>query len=329
MEVDGKYYHLSHPGTRPTSKKEVKISTTIPTKVNLKIASVFGTDIELLGAIVEKKGLFEFDKSRLCFRQVRTHISVAHITLSHVAVLASEEAHVAAVTDLTTSKPTKPEPCVLRFRHHSELFRWYREGHERVAPPTRALLLPAPATELRAGACAFAARLREGHVVTWGAPIHGHLLGRHVDVERPADEPHRLDLPLDLVGAVVRVALCGNLGAVVTSSGGAYVWGEVLSPPLAGDFTLSQLFGDEAQLLRLVDIEHGGEQLDVVDMDVGVSHLVCLTEGGLVWVAGTNENGQLGLPTSPPKTEWTRRGDLVAKRVVCGPKSSFFICDDV
>jgi alpha-tubulin suppressor-like RCC1 family protein len=221
------------------------------------------------------------------------------------------------------------EPLVLKFRRHSELFRWYRDGANG-AQPLELVPQSVPVVgDVRAGASCFVSQLASGLVGTWGPAIHGHLLGRKVDCDTPAHEPHEMDLPLDLVGAIVRASLCGNLGAVVTSGGGAYVWGEVLSPPLAGGFALSKkLFWDETQLLKMVVIEEDGEQLDVGDMDVGVSHLVCLTAGGHVWVAGTNENGQLGVTKSPPKTEWTRLGGFVAKKVVCGPQSTFFICKD-
>jgi alpha-tubulin suppressor-like RCC1 family protein len=127
---------------------------------------------------------------------------------------------------------------------------------------------------------------------------------------------------------VRRAALRGGLGAVVADAGGAYLWGEAMVPPPAVGLDLSKLAVGDKLDMRLVVIEDGGEQLDVDDMDVGISHLVCLTDGGSVWVAGTNEHGQLGLLAGEARTEWTRVGDLIARRVVCGPQSTFFICDD-
>jgi hypothetical protein len=217
---------------------------------------------------------------------------------------------------------------VLKFRHHNDLFRWYSEGVDAVQP-TDTVPLRAPAADVLGGAGTFVARLTNGSVATWSTSLHGHLLGRSVNRDTPPNAPCALDLPVDMVGGIDRAVLRGSLGGVVTGNGAAYVWGDILSAPLTGgDFALSSLFGKEEQQLRLVVIEDGGEQLDVVDMDVGMSHLVCLTAGGRVWVAGTNEHGQLGLPPSGPKTEWTSLGGFVARKVVCGPQSTFFICDD-
>jgi hypothetical protein len=326
VDIDGQYYHLSHPGSRPVLKERAVLSVTFGPDDPPIIRNVFGTDTEVLGAVVQKIGLFEFHKGNRGFHQIEAHPSIALDGITHVAVLANEETHAIVLPDRAERRPAGPGPQVLRFRHCSDLFEWYRSGPNGSVRPAHAAPLPSPpAADVHAGAGACVARLADGSAATWGAPHHGRLLGRRVDRDAPARVPGALDLPLV---AVERAALRGGLGAAVTSNGGAYVWGEVLGPPLVGGFSLSKLVHDEEQVLKLVVIEEGGEQLDVVDMDVGVSHLVCLTASGQVWVAGTNEHGQLGHPGDAAKAEWTRLGDFVARKVVCGPQSTFFICRD-
>jgi hypothetical protein len=328
VEVDGGYHYLSHPGTRAVLKEALRFLATFPPD-DLPVLNIFGTDTEVLGAVVQKAGLFEFHSGTRSFHQAQAHPSVALDSITHVAVLANEEAHAIVLPESTDQPPAAPGPQILSFRHHSDLFVWYRSGRSGPARPADAAPLPPrPVADVRAGAGACVARLADGSAaLTWGAPHLAHQLGRAVDGGAAAARaPRALG---DLRPATLeRVALRGGLGAAVASGGGAYLWGEALSPPLVGGFDFSRLVADAEQLLKLVVIEEGDEQLDVVDMDVGVAHVVCLTAEGHVWVAGTNENGQLGLPPSAPKTEWTRLGNFVAQRVFCGPQSTWFVCND-
>jgi hypothetical protein len=116
-----------------------------------------------------------------------------------VAVLASEELHITVLGDVTSRRSTPAAPQVLKFRSPSDLFKRYREGSSALRPAASVPLPAPPAAGVRGGATGFVARLADGSVSTWGAPIHGHLLGRRVGRDVPPDVPCALNLPLEMV----------------------------------------------------------------------------------------------------------------------------------
>jgi alpha-tubulin suppressor-like RCC1 family protein len=70
------------------------------------------------------------------------------------------------------------------------------------------------------------------------------------------------------------------------------------------------------------------EPLDVVDIGVGDNHLAVIAEGGRLFVAGDNKNGQLALGIDEvwvddwkevPKTN----SSSSFRGLICGPKATF------
>lgn len=137
--------------------------------------------------------------------------------------------------------------------------------------------------------------------------------------DRPCLVPDLIDLP---TGKIAKIAANGYVIAALTDGNDLYCWGghagqEPVIPGLNGT-------------PNLVDID-GKEILDVA---VGESHLIVLTEDDKVMVIGNNTYGQLGIGIGAEKaTTWTEvKPDLGKESTVmavrAGPKTSFLIVEN-
>ncbi|KAI9658428.1 MAG: hypothetical protein M1829_006783 [Trizodia sp. TS-e1964] len=158
-----------------------------------------------------------------------------------------------------------------------------------------------------------------GTVHTWGSARHG-ALGRAVSPASPAAVPGLLDF---LGGVPVRkVAAGGWVGAAVSRDRDLYLWGGRMGD---GERIRGLGRGEEGVL---VDIEGG---VDVVDVGVGMGHVVALDGRGRVWAVGRGANGQLGTGGRVFEEDWVEVRGLVlgegmrVKSVACGPYSSFLV----
>ncbi|GAA6052206.1 hypothetical protein JCM3770_000796 [Rhodotorula araucariae] len=122
---------------------------------------------------------------------------------------------------------------------------------------------------------------------------------------------------------------CGSFHSAVVTRQGAFVFGSNKDGQLgAGDAP------GEAEPV-LVELPDEGEYEEVKQVACGGAHSVVLTNGGQVWVAGANHDGQLGVGDLLPRRTWVRniaveeaaRADgKRIKRVVCTRASTYFEC---
>lgn len=110
------------------------------------------------------------------------------------------------------------------------------------------------------------------------------LLEHTLTLSRPALEPCIVEDLLDLpTGPIWKIASGGYVTAVLTEGNDLYVWGGRPGQPNL----LQDLTGEPTP----VDVE--GE--DVLDVAVGMNHMLALTRERKLFVVGENSNGQLGL----------------------------------
>ncbi|MCJ1452973.1 hypothetical protein MMC28_003318 [Mycoblastus sanguinarius] len=191
-------------------------------------------------------------------------------------------------------------------------------------PPTSSYPLTAPVVSLLASATAFTALTATQEVLTFGSLLHPQALGRTPTPARPANRP--CSVPF-LGGIPIRkVDVGGWIGAAVSEDRDLYIWGG-----RAGDSRrISALpsVPDEEEV-QLVDIKGG---VDVVDVGVGLGHVVALTGEGEVWVTGEADYGQLGTGEKEFEEDWVRvKGDWEGKGKVvgvgCGVWCSWVVVD--
>ena len=167
----------------------------------------------------------------------------------------------------------------------------------------------------------FAMLSATGRVWTWGDERYSACLGRDVDDACPANMPCEVtdlsDLP---TGPVTKLAAGGYILAAITEGHDLYVWGG--HPGRA-----AIMEGMGGQPSPVVIGEH-----DVMDVGIGDSHMIALTDDNQVYIIGQNSNGQLGLDVKETST-WTKvelehpeRRHIT--RVAAGPKNSFIIAQD-
>lgn len=137
----------------------------------------------------------------------------------------------------------------------------------------------------------------------------------------PADHPclvrDLIDLP---TGKIVKIAANGYVIAALTDGNDLYCWG--------GHAGQEPVIPGLNETPNLVDID--GEE--ILDVAVGESHLIVLTEDDKVMVIGNNTHGQLGIEAEKV-TMWTEvKPDLGKESTVmavrAGPKTSFLIVEN-
>lgn len=110
-------------------------------------------------------------------------------------------------------------------------------------------------------------------------------LGRTPSLQEPADTLS----PIWFLNGipVEKVVTCGWLGAALSKHRDLYIWGGRI-----GESQAISALPDSGEEVRLVDISDG---VDIIDVAVGMNHLLALTTSGDLWGCGDNEHGQLGL----------------------------------
>ena len=190
--------------------------------------------------------------------------------------------------------------------------------------PTATYPLTAPLVSLFAAATSFTALTVTQEVLTFGSPLHPQSLGRTPTPAKPASRP----CPTSFLGGVPirKVAAGGWIGAAVSDDRDLYIWGG-----RAGETKRINALPSlsEEEDMRLVDINGG---VDVIDVGVGMGHVVALTGDGEVWVAGEAEHGQLGTGGDEFEEAWVRvRGAWEGKGKVvgvgCGVWNSWVVVD--
>ncbi|KAI1266147.1 regulator of chromosome condensation 1/beta-lactamase-inhibitor protein II [Xylariaceae sp. FL1019] len=164
----------------------------------------------------------------------------------------------------------------------------------------------------------YAALSKDGQVFTWGDERYASCLGRELSTS-PSNYPGVIEDLLDLPsGKITKIAASRYVLCALTSGNDLYAWGgHPGRVPILDSLSASPS--------PVVIEEH-----DIADVAVGESHITALTTTGEVYVIGSNNNGQLGLPGVDKTTTWTRvplslkPGETITG-VRAGPRSSFII----
>lgn len=167
----------------------------------------------------------------------------------------------------------------------------------------------------------FAVLTVAGEVWTWGDDRYPGCLGRVVSAENPASLPGRVtdleDLP---TGKIIKIAAGGYTLGAITSGHDMYCWG--------GHPGRKEIIEGVSPSLGPVPVVVEDDS-DVVDVAVGDSHVIVLTDKVEVFVTGENVNGQLGVGDSLAQSNgaWIKVSlhlqNEVPVGVVAGPRSSF------
>ncbi|KAJ9141891.1 RCC1/BLIP-II protein [Pleurostoma richardsiae] len=163
----------------------------------------------------------------------------------------------------------------------------------------------------------FAALSTTGQVWTWGDERYGACLGRDL-ADSAADEPGLVSALEDLpTGPITKIAAGGYALAALTEGNDLYAWGG----HAARRSIVQDLTGDPTPIIV--------EEDDIVDFDVGESHMIALTVSGDVFVIGENGNGQLGLDCKTADSWMKVDLDISSRRkivgVAAGLRTSFIL----
>ncbi len=199
-----------------------------------------------------------------------------------------------------------------------------------------------PVKQLAAFDSGFAILHEDGAVATMGDSRFPAPLGRAVSEDQYVNSPRKsagilltgectrpahlfamlvdLELPGDLVK---HISASGYAVAALTNSGSVYIWGQHL-PSTTQE---QHFFPGLCSTANYIEI--GGGK-DILDIALGETHAIALTCEGELYVIGNNENGQLGIPSLPSTTTWTKleftppNGSRVTG-VAAGPRTSFIL----
>jgi alpha-tubulin suppressor-like RCC1 family protein len=166
---------------------------------------------------------------------------------------------------------------------------------------------------LVANESSFALLTTEGEVYTWGDPRYS--LGRDITEEEPATEPSIVPALEGL--CITKISSGGWLAGALSEDRDLYIWGHT-----GNDGAVLEFIPDSPGDVGLVDL---GESVDILDIAIGSGHVCVLTEGGDVYTAGRNENGQTGIPSEASyQSKWLKwerdwQGDV--KSIFSGPFS--------
>ncbi|KAE9375386.1 RCC1/BLIP-II [Stipitochalara longipes BDJ] len=176
--------------------------------------------------------------------------------------------------------------------------------------------------QIDANQIAFTALSNTGKVWTWGDGRYESCLGREISKESPAQLPYMVEDLSDLpTGPIRKISSGGYVTAALTAGNDLYVWGGRPGQPKV----LAQL----SETPEPVDLD--GK--DVLDVAVGVDHILALTTEHKLYVVGANKNGQLGLNVDE-LSEWKEVAlPLDEKQLIvsvhAGYKNSFMLIENV
>ena len=164
--------------------------------------------------------------------------------------------------------------------------------------PLKTFTMSGPVLALQASATSFTALLAEDRsVCTFGSALHPELLARTPTASMPADAPH----PVEFLGGIPiqKIVTCEWLGAALSIDRDLYLWGG-----RRGEAERVAALPDSGEDVKLVDIMGG----DILDVAIGMGHVMVLTAEGEIWGCGDNDYGQLGLENTDESflKEWTK-----------------------
>lgn len=181
-----------------------------------------------------------------------------------------------------------------------------------------------PVKQLIANATTFACLNGRGEVFTWGDARH-RSLGRATTGEGAVSADDAVIV--EALGGIKieKISAGGWITAALSEDGAAYLWGTGTPGKDESMRFLKDLGPSEVALLDILGDD--GEPVDIQDVTVGYGHVVLLTEGGKIFSAGENTNGQLGIGKEHQySVDWkeVKIGEsLRCSSVQAGPKSVF------
>ncbi|KAK3064778.1 hypothetical protein LTS18_004045 [Coniosporium uncinatum] len=354
LQVDDQLHLLGHhdnqtpPTDETTSSSQatpIAISLPQPTsslpEPSAQSLKFFGTPTSPLGALTPSGHLL------LLLHRPNRSAPILSLTPASTTPQTSPKFSAIALTSTGTlcaavhNAPASSTTHLLQFPSFDTFEAWYLDPSGDVKPthfqvPGRCAQLAGMATGFvylsHGGPGADAGGGGGGEVFTWGDARHAACLGRAVGAEAPADKPGVVEA---LLGVGVGKVAVGSwmVAALSEGDGAAYVWGKG-RPNAVEPKRINALPGEGDEDVRLVEVGVGeGEDelgMSVEDVGVGGGHVVVLAEGGRVFVAGENGNGQLGLGEGADDfvEDWSEveewKGRHVAK-VWCGVDNSFVL----
>lgn len=138
---------------------------------------------------------------------------------------------------------------------------------------------------ITAAATAFALLLEDGCILTFGSRLQPALLARSPTPDLPAEVP----CPVEQLSGIPiqKVVMDQWLGAALSIEQDLYVWGG-----RAGETLRINALPEHEEDVMLADIDDGA---DIVDVSLGMGHILAVTAQGSVWACGDNKYGQIGL----------------------------------
>ena len=145
--------------------------------------------------------------------------------------------------------------------------------------------MPKAVSCVTAGATAFALLLEDGCILTFGSRLQPALLARSPTPDSPAEVP----CPIEQLGgiSIQKTVMDQWLGGALSIERDLYIWGG-----RAGETVRINALPEHEEDVMLADIDDGA---DIVDVSLGMGHILALTAEGTVWACGDNKYGQIGL----------------------------------
>jgi hypothetical protein len=304
-------------GTKLSGTGFQKLSQTLSTQVADALVDGFGDHNGMIGCLDTGGNLYLVsDAGELVNQSTESSPKIGHITLAGNGKLA-----------LSFKQAPNGRLChILQFETFEEFKAWFHDpSRVQIEPEKQHFMMQGRPIQLVANTGTFTVLMEGGEVYTWGDPRY-RSLGRGI-ADTPAQRPGLLEALGGL--KIVKIAAGGWMCAALAEDRAAYVWGAGMP---GTDNTVQFLRDAGSGEVSLVSIPSSqdaeAESLDIVDVGVGDNHLAVISEGGRLFVAGDNKNGQLSLGIDEV---WVDDWNEVPKTdssssfcgVTCGPKATF------
>lgn len=304
-------------GTKLSGIGFQQLSQTLSTQVADHLFDGFGDHNGMIGCLDTSGHLYLVSDARELVNQ-STEFSpkIGHIALAGNGKLA-----------LSFKQAPNGRLChILQFESFEEFKAWFHDpSGVQIEPEKQHFMMQGRPIQLVANTGTFAVLMEGGEVYTWGDPRY-RSLGRSL-ADAPAQRPGLLEALGGL--KIVKIAAGGWMCACLAQDRAAYVWGAGMPGTEKTMKILRDAAAGEVSLVSIPSSQDAdAESLDIVEVGMGDNHLVVVAEGGRLFVAGDNKNGQLALgidevwvddwiEVPKPKSSSSFCG------VICGPKATF------
>ena len=294
-----------------------RFSQTLAPQVAETLIDGFGDHNGMIGCLDTTGNLYLVSESgELVIQSTESSPKIGHIAIAGNGKLA-----------LSFKQAPNSRLChILQFERFDEFKAWFHDpSGVQIDPEKQHFMMQGRPVQLVANNGTFMVLMEGGEVYTWGDPRY-QSLGRKI-ADTPAQRPGMLEALGGL--KIVKVAAGGWMCAALAQDRAAYIWG---AGAPGTDNTLQTLREAEAGEVVLISIpstqNDAAEPLDIIEIGVGDNHIAVLADGGRLFVAGDNKNGQLGLDHDEAWVDdWAEvpNADSTSNfcGIVCGPKATF------